>query len=438
MGLRLIVCLVGMLAALVASGVASAQSEIADGSPLVLVTPVEGAIGPPTARHLVSTIATAEEKGAALLVLRMDTPGGLVSSTRDINRAILASEVPVAVHVAPAGARAASAGTYILYAAHVAAMTPGSNLGAATPVEMGGGSPGEGGSQSDDAQDSGEALEAKRVEDAVASIRALAELRGRNADWAERAVREAATLTAREAVERNVVEHVVGEVQALLSAANGRTVTVNGQERTLQLAEAKVQVQQPSLVTRILSVLANPNVALLMMTLGFYGLLYELASPGLGPGIAGAILMLLGLYSLNTLPVNYAGIALILLGLLLLAAEALSPSFGVVGFGGVISFGIGAAILMDTNVAAFQVSPGIVVTLCVMSGAVVGTRRLSLRASSGEMIDARAEILSWENGRGQVRAHGERWRAVGPDDLVPGEAARVSEVEGLTLHLRRP
>jgi membrane-bound serine protease (ClpP class) len=192
-------------------------------------------------------------------------------------------------------------------------------------------------------------------------------------------------------------------------------------------------------------VLSNPNVALLMMTLGFYGLLYELASPGLGPGVAGAILMLLGLYSLNTLPVNYAGMGLILLGLLLLGAEALSPSFGVAGIGGVISFGIGAAILIDTEVEAFQVSPGIIVTLSVLSGAVVllllgavvGTRRQGPRESAGEMVGATAEVLKWQGGEGRVRAHGELWRATGPADLAPGERARIAGVDGLTLHLRR-
>ena len=457
--------------------------------PLVLVTPVEGAIGPPATRHIRSVIERGAERGAALVVLRMDTPGGLTTSTRDINRAILSAEVPVAVLVAPAGARAASAGTYILYASHVAAMAEGTNLGAATPVAMGGGSPlpgggpgeapadegaepddpgggsgegngaagdraseeGAGGSgpaedgATGDGDTGGDALSRKRIEDAVASIRALAELRGRNADWAERAVRQAASLTARAALEKGVIEHVVGDAAALAEAADGRTVEVAGAEQVLGTAGARIETVEPSLVTRILSVLSNPNVALLMMTLGFYGLLYELASPGLGPGVAGAILMLLGLYSLNTLPVNYAGMGLILLGLLLLGAEALSPSFGVAGIGGVISFGIGAAILIDTEVEAFQVSPGIIVTLSVLSGAVVllllgavvGTRRQGPRESAGEMVGATAEVLKWQGGEGRVRAHGELWRATGPADLAPGERARIAGVDGLTLHLRR-
>ena len=457
--------------------------------PLVLVTPVEGAIGPPATRHIRSVIEQGAERGAALVILRMDTPGGLTTSTRDINRAILSAEVPVAVLVAPAGARAASAGTYILYASHVAAMAEGTNLGAATPVAMGGGSPlpgggpgeapadegaepddpgggsgegngaagdraseeGAGGSgpaedgATGDGDTGGDALSRKRIEDAVASIRALAELRGRNADWAERAVRQAASLTARAALEKGVIEHVVGDAAALAEAADGRTVEVAGAEQVLGTAGARIETVEPSLVTRILSVLSNPNVALLMMTLGFYGLLYELASPGLGPGVAGAILMLLGLYSLNTLPVNYAGMGLILLGLLLLGAEALSPSFGVAGIGGVISFGIGAAILIDTEVEAFQVSPGIIVTLSVLSGAVVllllgavvGTRRQGPRESAGEMVGATAEVLKWQGGEGRVRAHGELWRATGPADLAPGERARIAGVDGLTLHLRR-
>ncbi|RBI84046.1 nodulation protein NfeD [Rhodosalinus halophilus] len=433
-----------------------AQGEQADPqAPIILVTPVEGAIGPPATRHIASVIERAETRGAALVVLRMDTPGGLATSTRDINRAILSARVPVAVHVAPAGTRAASAGTYILYAAHVAAMAEGTNLGAATPVAMGGGAPLPQGGEAPRDEGSGEEGEAppspedagaqKRIEDAVASIRALAELRGRNADWAEKAVREAASLTAREALERGVIEHLAADTAALAAAADGRTVSVNGTERRLALGDPRIETVAPSLVTRILSVLANPNVALLMMTLGFYGLLYELASPGLGPGVAGAILMLLGLYSLNTLPVNYAGMGLILLGLLLLGLEALSPSFGVAGIGGIVAFGIGAAILIDTDVAAFQVSPGVIVTLGALSGAVVlllvgavvGTRRQRPRESAGEMAGAMAEVLSWEDGKGRVRAHGELWRATGPAGLSPGDTARVDSVEGLTLHLRR-
>jgi Membrane-bound serine protease (ClpP class) len=242
-----------------------------------------------------------------------------------------------------------------------------------------------------------------------------------------------------------VVEHIADDTPALLAAADGRTVEVNGAPRTLALGNARIETVEPSLVTRILSVLANPNVALLMMTLGFYGLLYELASPGLGPGVAGAILMLLGLYSLNTLPVNYSAMGLVLLGLLLLAAEAFSPSFGVAGLGGVVSFGIGGAMLVDTESAAFQVSPGVVITLAVLSGAVVllllgavvGTRRQAPRPSSGIMEGTPATVLSWENGKGRVRAHGELWRATGPEDLAPGEEARIARVDGLTLHLRR-
>lgn len=418
----------------------SAQDNNAE--PLILVTPVEGAIGPPTTDHLASVIATAEERDAALIVLRMDTPGGLVQSTRDINDLILSARVPVAVHVAPPGARAASAGTYILYASHVAAMAPGTNLGAATPVAVGGSQDGaEDGTGGDD----GDTLERKRINDAVASIRSLAELRGRNADWAEKAVREAASLTASQAEELGVIEHLVADTSALAAAADGRTVKIDGAEQSLVLDEPRIETVEPSLVNRLLSILANPNVSLLLMTLGFYGLLYELASPGLGPGIVGAILMLLGLYSLNTLPVNYTGIALILLGLLLLGTEALSPSFGIVGAGGIAAFGIGAAILIDTESAAFQVSPGIIATLCAVSagvvalmvGAVIGTRRQAERASSGVMEGARATVLDWQGTAGHVRVHGERWQATGPSDLKPGEPARVDHAEGLKLHLNR-
>lgn len=436
-----------------------AEGQSTGETPLVLVTPVSGSIGPPTAQHIASVIAEGSERNAELVVLRMDTPGGLTTSTRDINKSILASEVPVAVLVAPAGAQAASAGTYILYASHVAAMAEGTNLGAATPVAMGGGSPLPGGDndapqegdaapgadEPGDATENQDPVARKRVEDAVASIRALAELRGRNADWAEAAVRDAASLTARAALERGVIEHLASDATGLARAADGQAVTIDGTERRLQTADARIERVAPSLVTRILTVLANPNVALLMMTLGFYGLLYELASPGLGPGVVGGILMLLGLYALNTLPVNYAGVGLILLGLVLLGAEALSPSFGIAGIGGIAAFAIGAAILIDTDVEAFQVSPGVVATLCALSGAVVllvigavlGTRRQSPRESAGAMVGAKAAVISWQDGAGRVRAHGESWRARGPSDLVPGEQVDIAAMDGLTLQLRR-
>ncbi len=426
-------------------------------APLVLATDIAGPIGPPATRQISETIAAGEERDAALVVLRLDTPGGLTTSTREINKAILAAEVPVAVFVAPPGARAASAGTYILYASHIAAMAPGTNVGAATPVRMGGGGPpglpgggerpapegGEGAAPAPKSQQ--DKMADKAINDAVAQIRSLAELRGRDADWAERAVREGASLSAEAAKAAGVVEIVADDLPALLAALDGREVALDGETRVLATAGARIETVEPSLITRLLGVLSNPNVALLLMTIGFYGLLFELSSPGLGPGIPGAICLLLGLYSLNLLPIDYAGLALIALGLALMAAEAVTPAFGVLGVGGAAAFAIGAAILIDTDAPQYQISEGVIAGITLMSllvvtlvvGAVLATRRQRAHAGASAMIGLPARVEDWAGGQGHVRAHGERWRARGPQALAPGETVEIAALDGLTLTVRR-
>ena len=426
-----------------------------------MVAPVEGPIGPHVTRQITRAIDTAEARDSPLLILRIDTPGGLVTATRDIVKAILAAPVPVAVHVAPQGARAASAGTYILYGAHVAAMAPGTNLGAATPVSMGGGGPGGGQIQSeapegadrgegdaDGAEEGGDppasepsALEKKRINDAVAWIRSLAELRGRNADWAEDAVRDGASLSADAALDTGVIDTLAADTTALLEAADGREVEVAGSMQTLATRGAPVERIEPSWQTRVLGILANPNVALLLMTLGFYGLVFELSSPGLGPGIPGFISLLLGLYALNTLPLNYAALALMGAGLALIAVEAFSPGLGVPGIGGALAFAVGAALVVDTDVAAYRIDLPVIaavtaLTLAVVTlilGAVWRSFARAPRASSGRMDGTEGQVLSWADGEGRVRAHGEDWAATGPPALAPGAPVRVVRVKGLTL-----
>jgi membrane-bound serine protease (ClpP class) len=436
-------------------GLALGQQE---SGPLVLVGDIDGPIGPSTTRQIEELLGAGESRDASLVVLRIDTPGGLSSSTRDINKAILASPVPVAVYVAPSGARAASAGTYILYAAHIAAMTPGTNVGAATPVEMGGtpGLPGGEGAPEEGAPEEGEPgggtpatnqgkLANKAVNDAVAQIRSLAELRGRNADWAEKAVREGASLSAAAALEQGVIGHVAADLDALLAALDGQTVTLDGQERTLATAGARVESVSPSVVTQVLGVLSNPNVALLLMTIGFYGLIFELANPGLGPGIPGAIALLLGLYSLNLLPIDYVGLALIGLGLALMAAEAVTPAFGVLGVGGAAAFAIGAMMLIDTEAPEYQISEGVVIGIALMSllivtlvvGAVFATRRQRAHAGMDAMMGTTGRVLDWSGEAGHVFAHGERWQARGVPDLAPGDTVEITRAEGLTLTVRR-
>ncbi|MFJ0785432.1 prepilin-type N-terminal cleavage/methylation domain-containing protein, partial [Bordetella bronchiseptica] len=336
----------------------------------------------------------------ALVVLRIDTPGGLDASMREIIRAILASPVPVLAYVAPGGARAASAGTYILYASHVAAMAPATNLGAATPVSLGGGfTPSDDKTEPDktDAKapaDGGKpatprnAAEYKAINDAVAYIRALADLRGRNADWAEQAVREAASLSASQALARNVIDIVAEDTPALLAQADGRTVRVGAANVVLHTSGLALVERGPDWRTRLLGVITNPNLALILLMVGVYGLIFEFMSPGaLFPGVLGAICLLLGLYALSVLPLSYAGAGLVALGAALMVAEIFTPSLGALGVGGALSFVLGATMLVDADTPAYAVSLPLVGGVAVASlGLTFLIARLALRSRRAPQV----------------------------------------------------
>jgi len=427
----------------------------------VRVLQVHDAIGPASADYIVRGIAQAGAAGAPLVVIELDTPGGLDTSMRQIVQAILASPVPVAVFVSPEGARAASAGTYILYAAHVAAMAPATTLGAATPVAIGlpgaerkppAGDPA---ARPTEGQASGAAasapppaladpMSAKQVHDASAFIRGLAQQRGRNAEWAERAVREAVSLTAREALAAKVIDVVADDVNDLLTQIDGRRVRLHGGELTLATRALPTETVLPDWRQRLLSVIANPSFALILMMIGIYGLIFEFSSPGFGlPGTVGAICLLLALFALQLLPVNYAGLGLILLGIALLAAELVSPSFGVLGVGGTVAFVAGGLLLFDRDVPGFGVPLALILALATSSAAMVllgggmalRARRRPVVSGREEMVGASGRVLavgtdSW------AEVHGERWRIDSTEPLMPGQEVRVLAIDGLTLRVR--
>jgi membrane-bound serine protease (ClpP class) len=437
------------------------QPAAASGKPVWLLE-LDGPIGPATADYFISNLKSAQRADAALFVIQLDTPGGLDHSMRDMIKAILASNVPVATYVAPNGSRAASAGTYLLYASHIAAMAPATNVGSSTPVSIGGGDgspfpmPGSrpqpdepksgakpaGGDDKDSAPLSGTAMERKVVNDSVAYIRSLAQLRGRNVEWAEKTVREAANLTASDALAAHVIDLIAADLDDLLAKLDGRTVVTETATLTLDLKDPQITRVVPGWRYELLSLITDPNVAYILLMIGIYGLILEFYHPGTAvPGVIGVICLLLAGYALQMLPVNYAGLALIVVGVGLMVAEVFTPGFGVLGVGGAVSFVIGSVILMDTDLPGYQISMSVIAAFAVLSvaifvfviGAAVKSRHAKVVTGQEAIVGAAAVVMDDFSGNGLVRLHGEIWQAASRVPLTKGTKVRIVRIDDLVL-----
>ena len=418
---------------------------------------IDGAIGPATVEYVKRAMKIVGKKNHELVILRINTPGGLVDSTRKINTMILNAPLPIVGYVSPSGAHAASAGTYILYATHIAAMAPGTNLGAATPVQIGGSdtqgnkpkvekNPKEGLEQPRTSNGTGVSpkgsMQTKAINDLIAYIKSLAELHGRNSKWAEKAVTKAATLTATGALKNNVINIIAKDARELLVKLHGRSVEISNSSVTLNTKNMAIDYIDPDWQIQLLSIATNPNVAFVMMLVGIYGIIFEFWHPGLvGPGVIGGICLLIGLYATNMLPLNYTGAGLLILGMAFMTAEAFLPSFGILGIGGIISFIFGSILLFDTDSPEFQLSWIVILSSALFCCALLSfilsyvwrSFKRPVMSGTENLIGTMAEVLEWSDDEGSVRAKGERWKASGIHGLKKGQKVKIVQLVGLSV-----
>lgn len=444
MRLRLTSILLAVCAAAIGLALPSRPATAAERA---IVLEIDGAIGPPIADYIARELKAASSREVGLIILRMNTPGGLDTSMRQIISAILASPVAVATYVAPNGARAASAGTYIAYASPIAAMARGTNIGAATPVQFGGPLfPSEQKKDEKDAKpgESADAETRKIINDAIAYIRSLAALNGRNADWAADAVRSAASLPAAEALSLHVIDVIADDVPDLLRKIDGREVTIAGKPQRLVTAGLAIETRPPDWQTELLMLITNPNVAFILMLIGVYGLIFEFFSPGaVAPGLIGGISLVLAFYALAFMPINYAGAALVLFGVALMIAEVHIGAFGALGVGGIAAFVIGAVMMFPAQVPGFALSHGVVAVtalgsaaLLLLALAAVLRHRRPVVTGHEALIGAEGEAVSWQDGEGRVRVKGEIWLARSDAALTAGSRVKIVGRDGLVLRVR--
>jgi len=441
---RVIVVLILGLLSLFALATAEQPIEVNKASsPTVPVISISGAIGPAVGDYVIKEIQRANLNQSPAIIITIDTPGGLSSSLRSINQQILASKVPVLCLVYPPGSRAASAGTYILYACHIAAMSTATTLGAATPVQIGGVTPGE---DQKDKPSEPTAMEKKILNDSIAYIRSLAQLRGRNVEWAEKAVRDAETLSATEALKLNVINLMAESPQDLLSKLDGVVTKIDNQDVVLKFSGVQTEPREPDLRNKFLSTITDPNVAYILMMIGVYGILLEFFSPGVGvAGVTGAICLLIALYAFQLLPVNYVGLGFMLLGIGLLIAESLIPSFGILGFGGIISFVLGSVFLIDSDLPELRVSMFLIYAIALSSAAVIvfvirmlmKLRHKQVVSGEEALIGHEAIVLNDFDQSGFVQIEGERWSARCEHPVYQGEKVTIESVDGLTLNVKK-